>query len=152
MFYNKKSAAPDVEEGHEADVLTTESVRDLANTLSSKRSSGLLSEHYHTKVEPTVISAGAVFTGNIKSPGPIHTQGVVEGDIDAPRVTLGVKGKAVGKITCQQLVIEGSFSGDLDCQEVTAGKTASLQGNISCETLTVAPGAAVNGDLRVGKR
>lgn len=148
MFYSKKSTSSGKKEAQDS---SAETARPKATNMNPNGAHGLGMQP-QSKVEPSVISAGAVFHGNISSPGPIHAQGVIEGELDAPRVTLGKKGRVVGKITCEQLVIDGAFSGDLQCKEIAAGARASLEGNISCDSLTVTPGASINGDLRVGKR
>jgi cytoskeletal protein CcmA (bactofilin family) len=99
---------------------------------------------------PSVLSAGAVLQGSITSPGPVHVQGSIEGEIRAPRVTLGEGGRMAGKLRCDSLVIEGAFEGDLKCEDAIAGNASVIDGSIECRTLQAAPGAQIIGALRIG--
>jgi cytoskeletal protein CcmA (bactofilin family) len=102
--------------------------------------------------EPSVLSAGAVFKGSLTSPGAVHAQGKLEGELTSPHVTLGSSGEMSGRLKCQNLVIDGKFDGDLECEEAIAGSAAVMDGRLICKSLQVAPGAQISGTVEIGKR
>lgn len=101
-------------------------------------------------IEPSILSAGVVLKGNLDSPGPVHAQGTIEGEITAPRLTLGVSGEMTGKLICKHLVIDGSFNGELVCGDAKVGSSARIDGIVVCKTIAVAPGAIIIGNVTVG--
>lgn len=101
-------------------------------------------------ITPSIISAGAVLQGALRSPSPVHSEGVIDGELDAPQVTLGHGSKMTGKLRCSTLTVNGSFDGDLECAEAIAGGNAIVDGTVSCLSFQVSPGASINGKLAIG--
>lgn len=99
----------------------------------------------------SVISPGVLIKGSIQSPGPLHFQGEVEGEVTAPQVSLGPTAKMRGKLNCEELAIHGLMEGEVVCGELSMGQTARLEGSVRCRTLRLAVGAVVNGEVLVGK-
>lgn len=99
---------------------------------------------------PSVIAAGAFLRGNISTPGPLHLQGTVDGEVQAPHIALGVQGSVRGTLTSGQLVIEGRVEGELRCKDVHAGDTARIIGIVRCTNLSLKAGAVINAEVEIG--
>lgn len=102
--------------------------------------------------EPSVLSRGVVLKGTIVAPGPLHFQGHIEGEVDAPQVSLGSHGTVTGRITCRDLTLDGFVDGEIVCKEVNAGSSARIKGVVECESIHLELGATINGEVRIGRR
>lgn len=102
--------------------------------------------------EPSVLSRGVVLKGTIVAPGPLHFQGHIEGEVEAPQVSLGSHGTVTGRITCGDLTLDGFVDGEIVCKEVNAGASARIKGVIECESIHLELGATINGEVRIGRR
>ena len=102
-----------------------------------------------TEPKPIVLSAGVLIRGHISSPGPLHFQGVVEGTVEAPQVSVGQDGAIVGILRSDKLSLEGRIEGDIAAREISVGRAAQIKGRLQCETMTLAVGAVINGDVLV---
>lgn len=102
--------------------------------------------------EPSVISAGAVMKGSLISPGSVHSQGIVEGEIEAPHITLGENSEMKGGLKCQKLIVNGRFDGDIQSEEAVVGRAAIISGSITCATLQASQGSSITGKMQIGKR
>ncbi|MBN2793050.1 MAG: polymer-forming cytoskeletal protein [Desulfuromonadales bacterium] len=103
-------------------------------------------------IRESIISQGVTIKGSIASPGPIHFMGVVEGDVDAPDVSLGAAGKIYGHLKCQELSLQGHMEGEVVCEQVTASHSAHFEGSLRCRSLQLEAGAVINGDILIKKK
>lgn len=66
----------------------------------------------------TLVEEGTTFKGTLTSTCPIHIKGGVEGDIQAPSLTVANTGIVSGKVKASELKSEGSIAGDFDVEKV----------------------------------
>lgn len=104
-----------------------------------------------SEAEPSVISRGVVLKGTITAPGPLHFQGSIEGEVEAPQVSLGNHGTIKGKVKCRDFSLDGFVDGEVVCKQLTAGASARLKGVVECESIELELGASINGEVRVGR-
>jgi cytoskeletal protein CcmA (bactofilin family) len=151
MFGNKKTDATAVSTDTE-----TFELPSVVTAMVEKTRVELKDAPSPTKItpgaEPSVLSAGAVFKGTLTSPGAVHAQGKLEGELTSPHVTLGGSGEMSGRLKCRNLVIDGKFDGELECDEAVAGAAAVMDGILICKSLQVAPGAQISGKVEIGTR
>lgn len=101
--------------------------------------------------EPSVISRGVVLKGTITAPGPLHFQGSIEGEVEAPQVSLGNHGTIKGRVKCRDFSLDGFVDGEVVCKELSAGASARLKGVVECDSIHLELGASINGEVRVGR-
>jgi len=84
----------------------------------------------------TLISEDAFFHGSLVVKGSLRIEGAFEGDIsDAVDVELGAKGRVVGNIAAETIVIAGEVVGDI----------------VASRSLEILPSGRVTGDVRTPK-
>jgi len=99
--------------------------------------------------KPSVISEETVLTGNIKTPGTLHIEGKVHGDLDVSSLTIGPSGVFEGNVNCNNLNIRGKFSGKSECRELVVASSAQIDADITYHELTLQRGASLKGELHV---
>ena len=100
-------------------------------------------------IEPSVLSKGVVIKGIIESPGALHFQCHIEGEVNAPQITVGRHGNIKGRVECDSLTLDGFIDGTIVCTELKAGNTAHLEGSIKCATLNLSLGGSINGKIDI---
>lgn len=66
----------------------------------------------------TLVEEGTMFKGSLSSTCPIFVKGGVEGDIQAPSLTVAGTGTVSGKVKAGELKSEGSIAGEFDVEKV----------------------------------
>jgi cytoskeletal protein CcmA (bactofilin family) len=66
----------------------------------------------------TLVEEGTTFKGSLTSTCPIFVKGGVEGDIQAPSLTVATSGNVSGKVKAGELKSEGSLAGEFDVDKV----------------------------------
>ena len=66
----------------------------------------------------TLVEEGTNFKGSLTSTVPIFVKGGVEGDIQAPSLTVASSGTVSGKVKAGELKSEGSLAGEFDVDKV----------------------------------
>ncbi len=66
----------------------------------------------------TLVEEGTTFKGTLTSTCPIFVKGGVEGDIQAPSLTVATTGIVSGKVKAGELKSEGSLAGEFDVDKV----------------------------------
>jgi cytoskeletal protein CcmA (bactofilin family) len=66
----------------------------------------------------TLVEEGTTFKGSLSSTCPIFVKGGVEGDIQAPSLTVATTGAVSGKVKAGELKSEGVLSGEFDVEKV----------------------------------
>jgi cytoskeletal protein CcmA (bactofilin family) len=101
----------------------------------------------------TLISEGAVLTGNLKAPSVARVDGSVEGDITVDEgLILGEKGFIKGDVTTKEMVVYGAITGNLTVHSLQIKSTGKVNGNITTSLLSVETGAIYNGNLLMNKQ
>jgi cytoskeletal protein CcmA (bactofilin family) len=99
--------------------------------------------------KPSIISEEVVLTGTIKTPGALHIEGTVNGDLEVASLTIGPTGTFEGNVNCNNLNIRGKFSGKSDCRELVVASSAVIDATITYNELTLQRGASLKGELHV---
>ncbi len=97
---------------------------------------------------PTILSEGVTVTGEIISDGEVLITGIVNGDISAKSLTIGLGGSVDGTVTAEVITVAGSLSGRLMGGAVTLTPTAKVTAEVIQDSLTIEPGAHLEGASR----
>jgi cytoskeletal protein CcmA (bactofilin family) len=71
-----------------------------------------------TQEKRTLVEEGTSFKGSMTSTVPIFVKGGIEGDIQAPSVTVAATGAVSGKLKAGELKSDGVLSGEFDVERV----------------------------------
>ncbi len=94
-----------------------------------------------------IIPADLKITGDLVSPGDIHVEGVIHGDITCRTLTLTGQPVIQGSVEAETVSVSGTFNGKVQAKRVSLTKAARMAGKIYYETLEVEPGASFEGKL-----
>lgn len=100
--------------------------------------------------QPSIISFGMEISGRLRSDGPIHIEGRIEGGLESDEVLIGATGEVTGEVQALQVSVHGAFEGEGICERLTIGPSASYRGSLDCESLELATGGILVGKVRVG--
>ena len=96
---------------------------------------------------PSIISEGSDFKGNIKTSGEIQIDGVVNGNIRAKQIVVGVNGNVRGNITANFLRICGKTEGEIRAETLEIVSSASVKGNVYKKTISMEAGSKIIGNI-----
>ena len=85
----------------------------------------------------TLVEEGTTFKGSLSSTCPIFVKGGVEGDIQAPALTVAASGTVSGKVKAGELKSEGSLAGEFDVEKVQLSGTVKDNTVIRAKSLEV---------------
>lgn len=77
----------------------------------------------------TLVEEGTTFKGSLTSTCPIFVKGGIEGDIQAPSLTIATSGVVSGKVKAGELKSEGQLAGDFDVEKI------QLSGSVKDNTI-----------------
>jgi cytoskeletal protein CcmA (bactofilin family) len=97
--------------------------------------------------EHSIIPANLTITGDLVSPGDIHVEGVIHGDITCRTLTLSGQPVIQGSVKAETVRVSGTFNGKVEAKKVALTKAAKMMGEIYYETLEIEPGASFEGKL-----
>ncbi len=95
----------------------------------------------------SIIPADLQITGDLVSPGDIHVEGVIHGDITCRTLTLTGQPVVQGSVEAETVRVSGTFNGKVQAKKVVLTKAARMAGEIYYETLEIEPGASFEGKL-----
>jgi cytoskeletal protein CcmA (bactofilin family) len=93
----------------------------------------------------TVIGDGLKILGNVTAEGLIEINGQIEGDLHCTSLIVSPKGRIVGCITAEQVVVNGKVEGPIQGGDVVLKSQAHVVGDINHKTLTIEKGAYFDG-------
>ena len=96
---------------------------------------------------PSIISEDTEFKGNIKTPGEIQIDGLLNGDIKAKQIVVGTNGKVRGNIIANFLRICGKIEGEIRAETMEVVSSASVKGNVFKKTISIESGSKVTGNI-----
>ena len=96
---------------------------------------------------PSIISEGSDFKGNIKSSGEIQIDGVLNGNVRAKQVVVGITGNVHGNITANFLRICGKIEGEIRAETLEIVSSASVKGNVYKKTISMEAGSKIIGNI-----
>src|SRR6476469_8334590 len=71
-----------------------------------------------TTEKRTLVEEGTTFKGSLTSTCPILVKGTINGDLEAPSLTVAATGIVSGKVKAGELKSEGEISGEFDVDKV----------------------------------
>jgi cytoskeletal protein CcmA (bactofilin family) len=71
-----------------------------------------------TTEKRTLVEEGTTFKGSLTSTCPILVKGTINGDLEAPSLTVAASGSVSGKVKAGELRSEGELSGEFDVDKV----------------------------------
>ena len=96
---------------------------------------------------PSIISEGTEFKGNIKTSGEIQIDGVLNGNVRAKQVVVGITGNVHGNITANFLRICGKIEGEIRAETLEIVSSASVKGNVYKKTISMEAGSKIVGNI-----
>jgi len=96
---------------------------------------------------PSIISEGSEFKGNIKTSGEIQIDGVLNGNVRAKQVVVGINGNVHGNITANFLRICGKIEGEIRAETLEIVSSASVKGNVYKKTISMEAGSKIIGNI-----
>ena len=105
------------------------------------------SKHPGSAEKRTLVEEGTTFKGSLTSTCPVLVKGGIEGDVQAPSLTVAASGTVSGKVKASELTSEGALSGDFDVDKVQLSGTVKDNTVIRAKSLEVkltAVGAKMN--------
>ena len=96
---------------------------------------------------PSIISEGTEFKGNIKTSGEIQIDGVLNGNVRAKQVVVGINGKVHGNVTANFLRICGKIEGEIRAETLEIVSSASVKGNVYKKTISMEAGSKIVGNI-----
>lgn len=97
---------------------------------------------------PSLISEDATIEGNLISKGEIEVLGEVNGDIECASVTIGESGKLNGKVTAEDVVIDGRLIGAIHSHSVTLRSGCHVEGDVHHVSLMIEDGGSFEGTVK----
>jgi cytoskeletal protein CcmA (bactofilin family) len=97
--------------------------------------------------EHSIIPADLTITGDLVSPGDIHVEGVIHGDITCRTLTLTGQPIIQGSVKAETVRVSGTFNGKVEAKKVSLTKAAKMMGEIYYETLDIEAGASFEGKV-----
>ncbi|MEO6068574.1 MAG: polymer-forming cytoskeletal protein [Gemmatimonadales bacterium] len=102
----------------------------------------------------SIIAAGTVITGDVRTEGTVKVEGEVLGNVHAGQQVLLARGSRVkGDVQTREAVIGGIVEGAIRAIErVEIQATAVVQGDVTTQRIVIAEGGQVNGGLEMTKK
>ncbi len=97
--------------------------------------------------EHSIIPADLKITGDLVSPGDIHVEGVIHGNITCRTLTLTGQPVIKGSVKAETVRVCGTFDGKVEAKKVALTKGDKMVGEIYYETLEIEPGALFEGKV-----
>ncbi|WP_298283712.1 polymer-forming cytoskeletal protein [Acidocella sp.] len=96
-------------------------------------------------VVPTIISAGMVVEGNLRTTGDVQVEGRVIGEIYAAQLVVAESGEVSGNITAETARICGQITGAVTGGTITLTATARVIGDVLHDVLAIEAGGLLEG-------
>jgi cytoskeletal protein CcmA (bactofilin family) len=94
------------------------------------------------------IGPEVVVTGDIATPGQLHVDGKVVGDVKCGTLSQGDGGEIRGNILADEARLAGLIDGAVSAGSLLLEPTARVTGDVLYESLTVSTGAQVDGRFK----
>lgn len=101
-----------------------------------------------TSGRPSVIASDLLIQGDLSSPGEIHIDGEVQGEVRAERIVVGKRGLVSGALIANEIVIEGSAQGSIRGNAVVLRPGSQVEADVFHSLLTIQQGAFFEGKSR----
>lgn len=101
---------------------------------------------------PTLIAAGTTIDGDVRSKGPVHVEGRIQGAIESDdTVQVNSTGAVEGDIDSLEVMIAGQVKGNVSARNrVRIQEGCRMSGDIRAERIQIDEGARMEGHLQMG--
>ena len=96
----------------------------------------------------TVIAEGLNIAGNVSAEGLVEVHGEIEGEVKCTALHVSEKGRIIGKIVSQDVVVNGTVEGPIHGVHVRLESKAHVTGDVYHEDFQVEKGAFFDGRSR----
>ena len=96
---------------------------------------------------PSIISEGSEFKGNGKTSAEIQIDGVLNGNVKAKQIVVGINGNVRGNLTASFSRILGKVEGEIRAETLEIVKTATVKGNVFKKTISIESGSKITGNI-----
>ena len=96
---------------------------------------------------PSIISEGSEFKGNVKTSAEIQIDGVLNGNVKAQQIVVGINGNVRGNLTASFSRILGKVEGEIRAEVLEIVKTATVKGNVFKKTISIESGSKITGNI-----
>jgi len=93
----------------------------------------------------SLVAEGVVIRGDLSTKDDLHLDGVVEGDLNAGRLTIGERGAVTGTIQAESVDIRGRVTGTISARQVRLWASSHVDGDITHAELSIEAGAHFEG-------
>lgn len=89
------------------------------------------------KQSPTIVGAGCILNGNIKTDHTVQIHGTVNGNVTASTIVIGRGGNVIGNINTKTLFLHGDLEGDAHVVSANVFANAKMKGTLYYKTLNI---------------
>lgn len=94
------------------------------------------------------VGEGVTINGEVSLPGAVFVDGVVNGQVKATEVFVGMTGQVNGTISASKADIRGAVGDAIEIHEhITVRSSARLQGSVTYRSLEIERGGVIEGQL-----
>ena len=97
----------------------------------------------------TLVEEGTEFKGTLKSSCAVVVNGTIDGEVDAPEITITRSGAVLGAIKAKKVRSQGTLSGNVDAGDVFLAGSVRSNTVIKAKSLEVKLGSSEKGQLEV---
>lgn len=97
----------------------------------------------------TLVEEGTEFKGTLKSSCAVVVNGTIDGEVDAPEITITRSGAVLGAIKAKKVRSQGTLSGNVDAGDVFLAGSVRSNTVIRAKSLEVKLGSSDKGQLEV---
>ena len=102
-----------------------------------------------SKTKQTLVEEGTEFKGTLKSSCAVVVNGTIDGEVDAPEITITRSGAVLGAIKAKKVRSQGTLSGNVDAGDVFLAGSVRSNTVIKAKSLEVKLGSSEKGQLEV---
>jgi cytoskeletal protein CcmA (bactofilin family) len=97
----------------------------------------------------TLVEEGTEFKGTLKSSCAVVVNGTIDGEVDAPEITITRSGAVLGALKAKKVRSQGTLSGNVDAGDVFLSGSVRSNTVIKAKSLEVKLGSSDKGQLEV---
>lgn len=112
-------------------------VEEFGHVNAERQVAGMTDPKDGAGIKKTLVEEGTEVKGSIRSSCPVLVRGRIEGDIDAPSMTVSATGAVHGRAKVRQLQSEGEIAGEFDADTVQLSGTVKDRTIIRAKSLEV---------------
>jgi cytoskeletal protein CcmA (bactofilin family) len=100
-------------------------------------------------LKQTLVEEGTEFKGKLTSTCAVVVNGTIDGEVDAPEITITRSGAVLGALKAKKVRSQGTLSGNVDAGEVFLSGSVRSNTVIKAKSLEVKLGSTEKGQLEV---